>query len=411
MHLRHPDWDIALVFFCRSLYDQMQSQLDHWLKVASNGETRYSDARHKIRVLHAWGSKDQPGFYRTLAEHCGFTALTPGDVKTAHDGRSQSPSVGVIYGARELVRAADAGNHDLEIFDAVLIDEGQDLVDERADLKLENRQAFYWLAYRSLRPVQDTGETPLLGDHDPEPTRPQARRLIWAYDEAQSLDSLVVPRAAELFGEELGQLLTGGTQYRGGIPKNVVMRQCYRTPGPVLVAAHALGMGLLRQGGMLAGLTTRKGWEDIGYDVEGELRNGRTVVLTRPRTNSPNPIAELSSEPLIEFHDYGTRNEELAGLAARIQRAVDEDGLSVDRQLVICLGRYTDRAVEATYHRAQRAGIDVYVAANAAGNCPPATHWRDQNRNGFRMPGQRHRDRHRPGERQRSGPGPHRGPR
>lgn len=27
MHLRHPDWDIALVFFCRALYKQMQTRL------------------------------------------------------------------------------------------------------------------------------------------------------------------------------------------------------------------------------------------------------------------------------------------------------------------------------------------------------------------------------------------------
>jgi len=383
MHLRHPDWDIALVFFCRSLYAQMQAQLDHWLKVASNGETGYLDARHKIRVLHAWGSKEQAGFYRTLAEHCGLSALTPSDVKEAHGGRTQSPSVGVIYGARELLQAAKAGGHDLQIFDAVLIDEGQDLVDEREDLKLDDRQAFYWLAYQSLRPVR--GEVPLLGEDTAAQSR--ARRIIWAYDEAQSLDSLVVPKARELFGEELGQILTGGTQYRGGIQKNEGMKRCYRTPGPILVAAHALGMGLLRPAGMVAGLTTKKGWEDIGYDVEGELRSGRTVVLTRPLHNSPNLISQLSREPLIEFHDYGTRTEELAGLAARIKRAVDEDGLSVDRQLVICLGRYADKAVEVTYGALRQVGIDVYVAANLKGNVPPAKYWKDQNRNGFRLPG------------------------
>jgi superfamily I DNA and RNA helicase len=387
MHLRHPDWDIALVFFCRSLYEQMQTQLDHWLRVASNDETGYADARHKVRVLHAWGSRDQAGFYRTLAQHCGLNPLSADDVKQAHGGRAQSPTAGVLYSARELLRLAEEGGHDLQMFDAVLIDEGQDLVDERQDLKFGDRQAFYWLAYRSLRPVQQ--EKPLLGEALPEDTQAaqmHARRLIWAYDEAQSLDSLVVPRARDLFGEELAQLLTGGTQYQGGIQKNEVMKRCYRTPGPLLVAAHALGMGLLREGGMVAGLTTRKGWEDIGYEVEGELRSGRTVSLYRPAHNSPNLLPKLSRSPLIEFHDYGTRGEELQALSGRILSALNEDGLALDRQLVICLGQYASRAVEVTYHALRAAGIDVYVAANQNGNTPPATQWQGQNRNGFRLP-------------------------
>lgn len=77
----------------------------------------------------------------------------------------------------------------------------------------------------------------------------QILRIIWAYDEAQSLDSLAVPNARTLFGDELALILTGGTQYGSGIQKNEVMKRCYRTPGPILVAAHALGMGLLRPGG------------------------------------------------------------------------------------------------------------------------------------------------------------------
>ena len=384
MHLRHPEWDIALVFFCRALYEQMQLQVDHWLSAHSNGAVRYVDARHKIRILHAWGGKDQPGFYRTVAEHVGIDPMNVADVKAANGGKSGSPTASLLFSARELLRTAQEQQLDLEIFDAVLIDEGQDLVDERAELKYDERQAFYWLAYRSLRPVQTPQDT-LLGEVEAAHT--SARRIIWAYDEAQSLDSLAVPKARELFGEELGLILTGGTQYKGGIKKNEVMKRCYRTPGPVLVAAHTLGMGLLRRGGMVAGLTTQAGWQDIGYEVEGELRSGRSVTIRRLAENSPNIIPRLYPGPLIEFHDYPTRQDELAALARHIRHAVEVDGLSLDRQLVICLGQYSDRAISATYAALREAGLDVYVAGNLQGNTPPAIHWRDQNRNGFRLPG------------------------
>ena len=66
---------------------------------------------------------------------------------------------------------------------------------------------------------------------------------------------------------------------------------------------------------------------------------------------------------------------------------MEVDGLSLDRQLVICLGQYTDRAISATYAALREVGLDVYVAGNLQGNIPPATDWRQQNRNGFRLPG------------------------
>jgi superfamily I DNA and RNA helicase len=71
------------------------------------------------------------------------------------------------------------------MFDAILIDEGQDLVAED-DLKYQDKQAIYWLAYQSLRPADSE--------------QPEQKRLIWAYDEAQSLDSLKIPTTSELFG-------------------------------------------------------------------------------------------------------------------------------------------------------------------------------------------------------------------
>ena len=159
----------------------------------------------------------------------------------------------------------------------MLIDEGQDLV-RRAGRTQVPRAAGLLLAGL---PQPAAGADPagqLAGWGGAGHT--SARRIIWAYDEAQSLDRLAVPKARELFGEELGQILTGGTQYKGGIKKNEVMKRCYRTPGPVLVAAHTLGMGLLRHGGMVAGLD-HSGW------VAGHRLRGRGRTPQRPHCHHP----------------------------------------------------------------------------------------------------------------------------
>ncbi|MDY7016024.1 MAG: DNA/RNA helicase, partial [Cyanobacteriota bacterium] len=67
MHLKHPDWDIAFVFFSRTLYDQIISLIDRWLRRFSNGDLQYNPKTNsKLRVLHAWGAADRPGFYSTL---------------------------------------------------------------------------------------------------------------------------------------------------------------------------------------------------------------------------------------------------------------------------------------------------------------------------------------------------------
>jgi superfamily I DNA and RNA helicase len=61
IHLKHPEWDIAFVFFSRSLYHPIIAQLDKWLRRFSSGEVGYDPKNQKFQVLHAWGAKYQPG--------------------------------------------------------------------------------------------------------------------------------------------------------------------------------------------------------------------------------------------------------------------------------------------------------------------------------------------------------------
>jgi len=67
LHLKHPDWDIALVFFTRSLYDLMIGLLDQWIRRFSSDELHYDPKTNlKLRVLHAWGAKEQLGIRNDL---------------------------------------------------------------------------------------------------------------------------------------------------------------------------------------------------------------------------------------------------------------------------------------------------------------------------------------------------------
>jgi superfamily I DNA and RNA helicase len=308
MHLRHPDWDIAVVFFTRSLYDQIIRTLDRWLRHFSGGEVSFDPATSKLKVLHAWGSKDQPGFYTWLCQRHGVKPRRA-------DPQGDAPNEQLAAACTELMDEAEVE----PCFDALLIDEAQDMVVD-TEFKRDGRQPIFWLAYRALREC--------------DPDRPEQRRLIWAYDEAQSLHALSIPTAREIFGEELGGLVSG--LHVGGVRKSEVMQKCYRTPGPILTAAHAIGMGLLRPEGMLSGITTREGWEAIGYEVKGGFSPpGQEVTLRRPPENSPNRVPQVWGTSVIEFHTYKMRREELDALAEAVRHNLEYDGLSPSRDILV----------------------------------------------------------------------------
>ena len=316
MHLSHPEWDIALIFFTRSLYELIPPLIHQWLEYWGEGECSTDFQSGKLKVLHAWGSAKKPGFYSMLRNQSGISARVMEPPKGSYPER-------LAAACKRLLLEAPIQQQ----FDAILIDEGQDMA-VGEEWKYEDKQSIYWLAWQALRPVA------------PDST---LKRLIWAYDEAQSLDALNVPSYGEVFGEDLAPLLSGtqsGPTYRGGIHKSEVMKRCYRTPAPILVAAHAIGMGLLRPQGMLRGFTTQADWERIGYEVqEGSFLAGRRITLHRPPDYSPNPIPALWGKNPFEFQVFQDRNDQLNALVEKIKTNVEEDGLVPKREiLIIVLG-------------------------------------------------------------------------
>ncbi|WP_341299350.1 NERD domain-containing protein [Lysinibacillus sp. FSL H8-0500] len=361
MYLKHPDWDIALVFYSRSLYEEVVSQVDKWLRHFSNGDVCYNEeVGKKLKILHSWGGKSRQGFYSYICEAHGERKLTLNDAKD-QGIRGTGDSLGYIC-TQFLKNVPEV----IPLFDAVLIDEGQDFMVSDA-YKFEDKQPFYWFAYQVLRPVDKT-----------DPTN---RRLIWAYDESQSLDNLVVPTARELFGNapEFKQFVSG--IHKGGIRKSEIMHRCYRTPGPILTAAHAIGMGLLRPEGMLRGITNKDDWKNIGYEVlEGNFRQGEKIVLQRPSKNSPNLVPKVWNNPVLEFKTYISRNEELQALATEIKNNLQKDHLKASKNiLVIVLGEAWEASVlqKEVAKVLMQHQIDIYIPAESGKNTTN-TFWRDK---------------------------------
>ena len=364
MHLKYPDWDIVLVFFSRSLYEPIIKEVNKWLRRFSSGEVQLNLSpvngevqSSKLKVLHAWGGKNQPGLYSIICEAAGVKPLT------AYETKSKQPHESLAEVCSLLFEDAIIP----QIFDAILIDEGQDLIVDH-NLKFKDQQPFYWMAYQALKFV--------------DPQYPEQRRLIWAYDESQSLSSLNIPTASELFGDELGHLVTG--QYADGIKKSEIIYRCYRTPSQIVTAAHALSMGLLRPGGMLSGITRTEDWKAIGYEVTGRFTRGQKITLRRINENYHNLISKLWEKPLLEFEIYSSRQAEFSALADKILDNLKQDALKPHEDiLVVVLGDFFD-AVRLENHVASflmQQGINIFIpGATECNILKPEPEKRDRNK-------------------------------
>ncbi|MDJ0730010.1 MAG: pentapeptide repeat-containing protein [Crocosphaera sp.] len=356
MHLKYPHWKIAFVFFSRSLYQEIIQQIDQWVRYFSHQQQTYNKNNQQLQVFHGWGSREQLGFYRFLCQVTGVVPLGVGQTTF------QQPSEALGEVCVNLLNQTAIP----QIFDAILIDEGQDFMVK--NWLYQGKQPFYWLAYQALRPI--------------DAVTTQQKRLIWTYDELQSLDSLQVPSPSEIFGEELGNIVTG--KYENEINKTEIMSCCYRTPHLLIIAAHAMAMGWLRPQGMLTGITDKKDWQSLGYEVEGKLIEEQTITITRPLNNSPNPLYKAWKDSLIQFNLYLSRQQEITALSQQIYNNLRNDGLRPSKEiLVLVLGNYFEsfRLQQTIANFLIRQGIDIYIPGSK--NCNDLSQENNDNPNQF----------------------------
>ncbi|MEY2857503.1 MAG: hypothetical protein RLZZ74_1815, partial [Cyanobacteriota bacterium] len=359
MAVKYPQWRIALVFFSRSLYDSITQQVDRWIRYFTQDQMSYDPETSGLKILHAWGSKQQPGFYGTI---CKATGSIPLSVPFT---LSSQPNEALAEACLQLLENRIIS----QIYDAVLIDEAQDLM---ADLwHYQSKQPFFWLAYQSLRPVN--------------PVAPQQRRLIWAYDELQSLGSLKLPEPVELFGEELGHLVTG--QYNQQINKTEIISRSYRTPQQIMMVAQAIALGLRRKNGLLTGSIYPEEWAALGYKITGDWQLGQQITLTR-EANSPNIISELWQGEMICFERFPSRQQELTVLGQKLQQNITEEQLQSDREILIIVLGSAYEANTLLKHTATfliNQGIKIYLPSQRTYNSIDPTE--QDNPNQFWYPG------------------------
>jgi superfamily I DNA and RNA helicase len=182
------------------------------------------------------------------------------------------------------------------------------------------------------------------------------------------LDILTIPQFAEIFGQGLGQRLSGantGPTYPGGARKSEIMRCCYRTPGSIITAAHALGMGLLRQQGIIRewAITDQKEWYRLGYLVDGGFKaTNSKITIRRPPENNGNPLSSYDDLSLVQFKKFPSKDAELEFVIDSIKQAINQNNLNPAHHLIVIpLGKQVKQIQKNITSKLQQAGINTYL--------------------------------------------------
>jgi len=257
MHAQFPNKKILFTFFTRSMYSQIISLIELFYQEEGCEE---SPDWNNLHVRHTWGATDQQGVYRDLCNHSHmrFIPLTE-----AVRGNADDPFRYVCSDALESVQTKKVDINDTTKYDMVLIDEAQDLPVE-----------FFQLIYELTN---------------------EPKRIIWAYDEFQTLNERRMPEPDELFGRKSDGTpkvdLSGN--YPGKICKDFVLHNSYRNPKIISMIAHGLGMGLYRNGEIIRKVSKSE-WVDYGYRVEcWPPEDGKAeVIICRDDRFSLNKLEE-----------------------------------------------------------------------------------------------------------------------
>lgn len=300
-HSQHPEWRIAVTFHSRALYQQFSDLVTRFTFEHSNDrpDTEF------LQIVHSWGSYGRPGVYSMIAAALGET---PRDWAYARGKYGMDDAFQGV--CRELLEIAQVRNA-APIFDAVLIDEAQDLPPE-----------FFQLVYRFTK--------------DP-------KRIVWGYDELQKLSESAMPDTDELFGTgPAGERLVSLESIPDSPRRDIVLPVCYRNTPWALATAHALGIGVYRVEGLLQHPDNPDLWQDIGYNVvRGSLIGGQPVTLQRRSDSSPEYFDRLlASDDAVLIKSFNDEHAQDAWVADQITINLHADELEPDDILIVLPDAY-----------------------------------------------------------------------
>lgn len=239
LHAFEPNAKILYTFHTQALYNQIRDLISMFYRDMKGTEPDWD----KMLVRHSWGTKYKEGVYTRA---CFRNSIVP----QAFSRQYVNP-LDHVY--------TDLNKYDLqEEYDYVLIDEAQDLP-----------ASFFQVMYKLTK---------------------APKRIIFAYDELQSLDNIETVDVEELFGKnEEGQYLVDFSKgtYGNGIEMDYMLKKSYRNPLEVLMLAHGLGLGIHNPTGYMQVIEDKKIWNSIGYVIEkGDCKAGDHMIIKRPAENS-----------------------------------------------------------------------------------------------------------------------------
>ena len=297
LHARNPNWNIAVTFHTRSLYQQFRNLIRRFSFEQSRDEPDWS----KLKIIHSWGSRTEPGVYSEIA-------LTSGvQPKTFEEARIQYGREAFGGICEELLGISPKNPPPL--YDVLMIDEAQDFP-----------KSFFQMVYGK-------GVT-------------HHHRIIWAYDELQNLGDYVVLPPEELFGADGNGVPLVTLRNENGKPRqDIMLPVCYRNTPWALTIAHAVGFGVYRQGGLvqLFENASEAVWRRLGYSVvSGTIEIGHQVVLKRAEHSSPKYFYDLvSPEDSVSTTIFNSVQEQAKWVTESIKKNLTEDELEHSDILVI----------------------------------------------------------------------------
>ena len=304
LHSENPDWTIGVTFASRSLYQQFEDLIRRFSFEHSNNEPNWE----KLRILHSWGGRGRAGLYQQIAISCG---LVP---RNFLYGRSTYGRDRAFEGICSELLAATTTFSPEPIFDAILIDEAQDLP-----------ASFFQMVYKMTR--------------DP-------KRIVWAYDELQNLSEIGMPTVDELFGTDTnGQPIVNLVNSDNAPQQDIILPICYRNTPWALALAHGLGLGTSRAEGLVQSFDDPSQWIDVGYRaVDGVLQKGTSVTLERAPHSYPSYFNEvLKKEDAVECQIFQDPEGQARWVAQQIKKNIEQDELEHDDILIVLPDAYTAR--------------------------------------------------------------------
>jgi len=314
-HFQISGFKILYLFNTQSLYNQIEKLIENYYIPEAHEVPNWNN----LEILHAWGGYSKPGLYFNLCKKYGLTPLTFDDVKGRGDG------LAVIY--RHLLEKI--GTRLEEEYDIVLIDEAQDFP-----------QPLFELVYKITK---------------------NPKRIIWAYDEFQSLKEIKIREPEDLFGlDSSGKPYINNTDlkgvYEGGIKKDFILPNCYRNPRSTLMVAHAIALGLYSKDGLVDSIDSASDWASLGYEFEEPqgksfLVQGDNAVIARPDKYSMNSLERFLIEEkknprnLLQCKTLKNEAEQAKIVADEIVRLINDEQVEPEEIIVITLSTKTADAI------------------------------------------------------------------